>query len=364
MKAIAVIAADTHIDDVIWLTYPEVRGDAHFAMSCVVDKVFHYDADLIMAGDNLENLPSMNPTSEMMLNTYKQLQRVTKGGKKAYYVQGQHCKADPPWMVMFNAVHLHNKVYRLGPFSVTGLDYTLANDLEEACKALARTDVVVCHQRWGDLLPGPATSDGFISDLLSDYNLVITGDLHKFVLKRIRSSGTRILSPGATHLRAASEPLKHYVSVLYEDGSIKRSKLRGRPMLRMTLDSEHDLNDLLEDRDTIVGNLKEVASRRQLPPQVCHPLVILRTNGSDASILKAAEEVLSPFVHVYRLPANRQKMLRDKIVPAGVDSEELLAASYVDEFVDPDTPASQILKRLLSVKDWVEELKLIREERT
>jgi hypothetical protein len=282
-EAVAVLCADLHLSrhDSAWAGR-NIKGDAAFAFDQAIDHAISRGVPLVVAGDlQDESLTNTRPIEILRRGGEK----LRKANQVCFYVLGNHDACDPPWPSAVDPVafiHVHRKVFSLGPLVCRGLDYQPRAGLPAELERIGKktTDVLVCHQGWEELLGFDGAPQGSLKDVRG-VRLVVTGDLHRYAQKQMKTEVDgqftliEVLSPGATIMTTIAEPEDHYVHVLYDDLTTEAVQLQSRRVVRLgDLVTDADLERALESivervrRATVhVVDLEESTERR-FPPIV------------------------------------------------------------------------------------------------
>ncbi len=131
---IAVIAADTHEDEIVLRSRPEIRGDAHHGLKQVVDVTEEHEVDtVIIAGDVTECEPPDAPSSDTVMHIRKQMDRLSDLGAKCHITLGQHDRTPSHFVAVSDAAVQHDlDAIDVGPFRVGFMQYRRTPQLPEA----------------------------------------------------------------------------------------------------------------------------------------------------------------------------------------------------------------------------------------
>lgn len=296
-KNFAVLTADTHLQNRAWHHIPELWGDAYFAFEQIVTfaRDNHFER-VVVAGDGLD-VKRNEP--EPIDFVRRQISRLKNGNVRFQFIMGDHDTVDPPWFVA--AHHYAEPIGRTGYQQDTvddviyGIDYQRAGDLEAALAAIPKSArLVVCHQKWDEFMGGQAITDGSLSLMPEHVRLVVTGDYHKHMVKKIRNRGgeiMQVLSPGATCKQAIDEPNNHKFFV-FEKPTLKFHSvdLISRPTIRIKADTEKQLQGLLHDLELLFQDCTDVT--KGLPEHIRKPILDFHYNSEiPSAYLRFAETV-------------------------------------------------------------------------
>jgi hypothetical protein len=273
VKRIAVVAADTHVEELIWRDRPGIRGDAFFGFEQIVDTAVANNLPLILAGDNVETLPANTPTPATICFLREQVARMAEKSLPVYAISGQHDKAIPLWLTAANghAMDVDGQTIDIDNLRLYFAKWRQSDETKKRLQKMPRADVLVAHQSWKELMGGGHPEMEVAN--VPYVKTIISGDLHKpmkSVAKNASSSMTTIYSPGATHMRKLGEPTKHGGSFLFDDGTLKMFPIRSRVLETFTIDNPHTLSQVLDEWPNICTDLMEAAA--DLPQDVAKPI--------------------------------------------------------------------------------------------
>ena len=249
------VISDTHVDDEnIWTRRPLIKGDSYAAIQEGMQVFYDYGAPAVIhAGDAVDKRVQKGTKAfSCVMNLLNEWD--TYGEGEFYFIQGQHGFMHAPEQPYFSicgwATHVHQMSFEVGPFRVYGLDFQQPGELQRELDDIPQgTDILIAHQTWSDWMGDHIKCQGSFSDI-PVVGTVITGDFHQFVdYGCVGKDGQelRAFSPGATHFRNISEPVDHYVALLYDDGSIEKVQLtQTRKKYDIEVSDEESLEKALE----------------------------------------------------------------------------------------------------------------------
>jgi len=248
-KPMGIFSADTHLDLNNWSARPDLYGDSQWALEYLVSQTMEMDF-LCLAGDLFD---VRKPSSEVIRHFRTQISRLAEADKDFFFIQGQHCMADPPWPTSTQhlPVHLHHRFVEFSNgMSMFGLDWTPGDRLmSELAKVPHGCDIFVCHQVWLELMGTNIVTEGSFT-AIPHATTVLTGDYHenKVIHDLVGAScqTMTIYSPGSTNMRGISEPPDKFYFVLREDGSWTKHKIPTRPVITAVVSDQDDLDLLLD----------------------------------------------------------------------------------------------------------------------
>lgn len=346
-KPIAVVAADCHLDHLIWRSRPEIYGDSHFAFKQLFALAITKKLPLILAGDIVETLPVDSPNSETIKVLRESLLAAARAGVGVYYVSGQHDQAKlswvaacggPPMPPMGSPVELGGKRFAFIPWLPSRLLHAAVEAVDEA-----KPDVVVCHQVWQEMMGGES-AEGRLAWFKTP-SLVISGDYHRQLVKRVKRDGLPDLvavSPGATHMRKLNEPVRHVAAILYDDLQLKWVQLRSRRVLTTELTDEPSYARLIKGLQAGIDDAMQKAREHSLPSELMTPLLIVRDSSGVARGEARIRELVGRQAHVFYSRAGAMDECLDTQV---VDTSTRYSLS---EFIRDETVGDDAVGKLLT----------------
>lgn len=288
------LTADWHLDRAAWGRHPDATGDSLYALRQVIDLAARHDCPVVAAGDVFD---TAEPDSATVHAAVDELNRL---GLPVYFVQGQHERADPPWLSLSqHAVHLHARRIRLhdGPV-LAGWDYCA--DLTDAHPFLLNdpVDLFVTHQVFAEAMATAVRATGKVAELPSTVNRVLSGDYHEHRVtshSRYQLPPVELISPGSTHYRAVNEPGPKAVHLMTDVGRLTSIPLDTRPVRQWTVRTDGELGDLLTRDDVDLFGPCPAGRPAELNRPVVHLRVGKRvTNSVD----RLRERLPRAFLHV------------------------------------------------------------------
>lgn len=304
-KPVAIIAADTHIDEFIWTDRSEIRGDAYHGFSQLVDLAVKHSLPLIIAGDFLECLPVNYPTSRTIEFLHGRLRYLNDCGVEFRFINGQHdgsVSASTPWPVAIGFADSYRdfETETINGVEFTFMSYRPKKYLGDLLHELEESQVVICHQVWQELMGG-RSCEGSLSRIPA--KLVISGDYHQFKSVAVtRADGKGKLtavSPGATHIRKINEPTEHFALKLYSDLSVKRIPLSSRRIMHVGVTGKDDLHDLLEYSDKLIRECKKYAKQHKLPPEISTAVLDVKDQSVISGVHAKLAQVYGNEMHIH-----------------------------------------------------------------
>jgi len=267
MPPVGLHASDTHLR--------ARAGDEEHAFTQLVDAALAHKVSYVcLAGDLLDKQSNRSRVISFLAG---QLGRLHDAGIAVLYTQGQHDQDEPPWFTAFPwTEHLHRASRWADGVRLYGLDWQPYGKLqEELAEIPADTQVLVCHQVWGDWMGEVAGPQGSFAQIPGHVKFVHTGDLHQWKLeKRENADGAKmtVLSTGATTQQKVDEPAEHHYALVHRDLRVEKKTLNSRVMLT----SGHLLRP--DDVDAFIARLEpelaaayQLAAARELPEALLRP---------------------------------------------------------------------------------------------
>lgn len=355
-KPIAVVAADCHLDHLIWRSRPEIRGDAAYAFQQVIQAACDKQLPLILAGDVVETLPADSPNSDTVFVLCRSLAKLQQAGLTVYSTRGQHDLAETDWLYACGGdtpPTRHDRV-NIGGLSFAFLPWMPPAMLQEIIPETS-ADVIVCHQVWKELMGG-SSAEGKLANF-KHAKMVISGDYHRRVTKHVRRKAAEplyVLSPGATHMRKINEPTTHCCAVLHDDCSVKWVKLKSRKVLRVSIADEASIERMLRTLPAAVEDAVGEATAKQMPSELITPLLIVSDTSDLLGVEPRLREVVGDRAHVFYSSRGVLPDVEDNFIPGGTDSYSL--DTFIDAEVGYDQPVSGLLRSLFVTDARIQEV--------
>lgn len=305
-----VFVADSHLDEYTFTDIDLMRGDTYYGFRQAVKLACDLKVPLVAAGDNWECNKQDHPTATTVAFFAEQMNLLKAHGLMFYYVNGQHDRAvngiSWPQAVSPNvAVPIHMQEVKVNGLTLFGMDAVFSHELSVACNTAASivnaadNPILVCHQRWKELLKFDGAEDGRLADIPDVFRIIITGDMH--VAKVLKSGGKdgsssrTVISPGTQARRSSTEPDKHYAWVMYGDRTYKPVLLKERQVLRLKITTVHDVDAAADARDAYITKYTEASA--SLPTQLAKPLLIVK-GSPTTELLYAIRRIYGDYFHV------------------------------------------------------------------
>lgn len=308
-----IYAADTHLQISAWSGRLELAGDSMKAFQQIVDHTINSGATALVIGGDL--LDCNRPPSVVVAFLLRQLDRLRERKIITYFVQGQHCRANPSWLSVYdaartNALFLNSAHEMKGEKGVilAGSDHLPAESLqEELHKVPKEVTHLVLHQ-----MMKPLIGWNFDLDWVPEHvKLVLLGDYHK------RHSFQKAHYPGSTCMQAIDEqPDKYFFEV--QGTKIKEVQLASRPFAAYVVTDEEGLAKAEKCIANVRGN------------EIGAPLVLVRCGFEAEKTFNALRKANPEAIFMFRaLPT-------DKEVPIALSVEAPTLSECVDEVVNSE----------------------------
>lgn len=366
-EPLALIASDLHLDDRQW---GKVYDDSKFAFRQVLDLTINNRVPLVLCGDVIDVKQPSIETLSFMRKQIDRFDRKAEASDVIYYIQGQHEYSEPTWLSLLEPrynppyekyellKHVHGKQFQLGKYKCYAIDWTPADKLADALKAIPDgIDYLFCHQVWDQFMGSLTSPEGSLENV-NVSKAVFTGDYHKHMVKYVTNRGGAripVYSPGATHMRAINEPSQHFVCLLMSDGRVESLPLKSRLVVRINAKNKAALADLLANCKRYTRSwLKQVTA--DLPTKLQKPLLEVCVKDYNADISAAFDDKFFLWQKIAKRPETSQKAVKAKaIVDAG-------AKNCLSMVVPKHQQHYKLLLRLLSAskKDIPKIVKQIR----
>ena len=332
-----ICAADTHLQVSAWSGHQELAGDSLKSFGQIVDHTVNSKAKaLVLPGDILD---CNRPSSAVVNFLLQQLAKLRACEVPVYFVQGQHCRAEPCWLQVVEDPN----VIRLTPelavelekgVVLSGADHMPAEQLQETLKKIPKKVThLVLHQMLKPLM-------GWNMDLEwvpEHVKLVLLGDYHrKFSLDKAHY-------PGSTCMQAIDEPADKYFFEV-TGTKVKPIQLNTRPFMACVVTNEDELSKMAQDVMEFKGN------------EVGNPLVLIRCGFEAEKVFEEAKKSNPEAIIMLRaLPTNKEQVAvsvdtptlegcLDAVIDSGKEPElrsflvELMAAPDARDVIESKVP--------------------------
>lgn len=229
-----IFASDLHLSLITWRSLPEVREDSLLSFKQLLEECQRRSKDtvcpLVLGGDIFDSVkmtPELLTATMAIRNQYADI--------PIYYINGNHDLVEPSWCSFLgNTIHLGSQPSTLpGGEVVCGIDFKLAEEFPEAVKKVyPGCDHLIIHQTLdvlSDYLPGSIDSTP-----LNNFNSVIAGDYHKFMV------AGPFASSGSTNRRSIAED-EGSAFVVRDNMTFEVMNMYNRPLLKVFTDSDAEI---------------------------------------------------------------------------------------------------------------------------
>jgi DNA repair exonuclease SbcCD nuclease subunit len=293
-KPIAVITSDWHMALGAWKKLPDIKGDAEFSLSQIVDISLGLGVPLVAAGDLFD---IKHPDSYSVNVVSQQMAKLSGAKLPCFYVQGQHEMASPTWLSLFpNCKHVHDQHFKLGSVECFGYDYFLPNSIEDSYNRLKPADVLVTHQVWSELLPHTGQEFCCSYELVLDkigYKSIISGDFHSHFITKCEKAAT-FVSPGSICLQDLKESCNKAAWVLTDSLEFVSVPYKSRRLIQCTVASESDLHTIVKIADGVVSD--------DLPNGIGKPIYRIRYSTALDNVNAAVTSAFKGKAHIDLVP--------------------------------------------------------------
>ena len=369
-----VFLADTHLD---LLTYQDLdmRYDTYVPFEQAITECIARNCDLVVAGDFWECNPRDYPQPVTVRFYQDQCDRMEEAGLKIYYVYGQHDRDacidrpyDVGWPMAVNArvsIPLTTEPISIGGLRVLGIHSQFPDHLvpvfHEAAKRCDGSEILICHQRWSEMLRFANAAEGSLKDIPETFKFVITGDLHKPLTFQMKlSKGKRkVISPGATCRRAKDQPDKTYMWFMHDDKHVTRKRLQTRPVLRLEVNDVHDVDRIADKKNVYLKLLSQQSEG--IDPRIAKPIVYV-SGSAQKQYTDAVAELFAATCHV-RCSARTTGDTNRLGSSAGSDVSSRIDVRETLERIDCSEAAKQLLRDGLRSNNPLEFIKAWRDAR-
>lgn len=340
---VAVFYADLHCGG----GYPS-RGidDSLHALQQVIDYATNSATvqTVVDLGDSLDR--ARNP-SAAVTPLRMRLKELASGGVNFLFIQGNHDHAGTgvlPWLFDNDAMvqHVHKKVVTVGEFSWIGHDYAPAAEIQDwlANGIPGEATGLFLHQCWGDFMGTIASPQMSASDIPLPIVRVATGDYHgeSIIKTLIGKDGQKLLvtNPGSMSVQSIIEPQEKFFVAFRSDGSFRRIPLVTRQMLTVSILSEEEMTEFLEESDRFLGEAYARGANANLPDEMLRPLMRVAYSSSVAGAWRRVQKAVGDQAHLFPSEVRPEKV-DGKVtvvdVKGRVASLENTFRPYVEQFL-------------------------------
>lgn len=272
--------ADLHLQHSAWAGREDLAGDALRAFDFIVESAIKEKPEALILGGDILDAPVTS--SEVVDRLDFGVKRLIGAGIKVLFIQGQHCRAVPPWLLRHETTPLEAEGWKSkAGLRIFGLDNLPAGALHDYLQTMQRQDddILVLHQ----LCKGaPCVNWDFDPAWLADWpnlKLVLLGDLHIPWHEKFPKKGGKfeVIYSGSTAMQSIDEPPEKSFIKVNDDCSLDFVPIPSRLFRLYTATTAQDL----------VNIERQLA---ELPKSDRKPLVVLKYSSelSGAGKLCAA----------------------------------------------------------------------------
>lgn len=252
-----VLFTDAHVRMQAWRDMPGVRGDAYQSLSQVVRYAVDNKVEAVVDGGDLFDQQPTAYDAHFMLSAVEELKRA---GIKVFSIQGQHARdrvlswaCIDPYVVNLEAAG--PVALAGGKVVMQGFDHSPSEELKAKLESGLKpeTNVLVLHQKATGVTPGMGAD--FDPEWIDCHvRLVLMGDYHKAIgWERACPPPLppmQLMYNGSLCMQAVDEPSEKYFTVVHDDLSYARVPLATRPFMAASIQSQEQLDKLLEQLKT------------------------------------------------------------------------------------------------------------------
>jgi predicted phosphodiesterase len=268
------------------------------------------------------------------------------------FIQGNHDKSDPPWLLMDGTRWLHKETLKLGDRWFCGLDYQTQEDVQRFLAEEVPSSVtgLLMHQTWSNFMGEICAPQCAFEDVKSPVTMVVTGDYHGECIVDTYNGRdgqkVRVVNPGATSLQDISEPDDKYFVVLYPNDVLTRQKLETRIILHRMIHTPEDLNSFLATISSEVTMTVADAKDRCLPESMYKPFLRVTYSHKLPDVLRRIENAVKNTVHLFPKEIRSTKENKSFVVnPGSVKiGKAVTVLDLLDKEIDPEGKDNKIDK--------------------
>jgi len=300
-KVLAVMFGDSHLQESAWAS-SKIQGDSMYSLEQIFSYAIRNKAKAVVGAGDL--IDKQRNRAGPINYFHTQIDRLEEAGVPFWFIEGQHDMDDPPWLSGHRwAKHMHKEEVQLGNFKLYGLNYLAFGELQEALDNVPDdTDMLVCHQTWGDWMGDIASPQGDFSQV-PVVKLLFSGDFHKFVLEKAKGKdGQKIIvcSPGSTCMQEINEPPEKYFIAFMDDGTFQRVKLKTRRMIDWpVMNRPEELNAFPEQIEGELASAAQKAAGLELPDNLTTPLLRVTYSNRLEDAVRRVEKVVAGRAHLF-----------------------------------------------------------------
>jgi len=342
---------DLHLDFYIWRKFKQVKGDSFLGFTSLINRGIALGVPVVLVGDIFD---TVEPDPAIIRFFRREMDRCRDNDVEVYAIQGNHDRRPIPW---YSAVHdwpIHigdGEEVDINGIGCVAFDNMTRDKIEDAIMSLRdcvpKPDVLFLHQAVRQMLSFEGAWNCDLDWIPEGIPATIMGDIHKEWEHKIRE-GQKAYYTGSSHPREAPEIGSKSCIVVNDDLSVERLPIDYRPMTKLYVRSDKELEDL---RSWVN---EAVESNPKLPPFAW----VVASPEKESDILEFRESFEDGSVIIITEPFTFKDDIEDPIV----DDEECLSIeALLSRFFDPDEEpksysfAADLLGQSKSVLDVIGE---------
>lgn len=351
-KTLAVMFADSHLQESAWAN-SKILGDSMESLNQIFTYAIRNKAKAVIgAGDLIDKQRNRAGPINFF---HTQLDRLEQASIPFWFIEGQHDMDSPPWLSGHRwAKHMHKEEVQVGEFKLYGLNYLPFGELQEALEHIPDdTDMLVCHQTWGDWMGDIASPQGQFSDV-PVVKLLFSGDFHKFVLEKAKGKdGQKIIvcSPGSTCMQEIPEPPDKFFVAFKDDGTFERVRLKTRPMIDWpVMNRPEDLNAFAEEVEAELSAAQQRGAALELPSNLTTPLMRVTYSSRLEDCVRRVEKIIGNRAHLFFKELMPEEKLAKMAIAKKAKGEAVTPLTELPKEVDPEKEPDvfSLVQRLLT----------------
>lgn len=285
--------SDLHLQKTAWKNREDLAGDSFRAWKEIVEyAIIEKAAAVVLGGDNLDE---PRPSSEIVQYFMRGMKMLEDHDIPVFFIQGQHCRANPPWPSLFGGIRLDGAGIVNG-IKVGALDNMPAAELRTAIEALPRDiRVLMLHQMCKD---APCVNWDFDPQWVSGFEhleLILMGDLHVSWEKSYATNWglkPKFIYGGSCAMQSKDEACqKSFLRVETKKDTLTATRipLQSRPKLEYLIESDNDV--------VAVDAALRLYKRPEGAPDVAPLVVVTHSAGVPVQKLR---EIHPGFVFMFK----------------------------------------------------------------
>jgi DNA repair exonuclease SbcCD nuclease subunit len=357
--------ADSHLVDNVWKHKPDLKGDAYYALSSIIEYTTLEQPDAILCGGDI--FDTSKPTDFEVKQLFNQLVKLSNQNpnlKKAipfYYIKGNHDNnVGEGWPsiagpLLNHVANVSNMILEIGNAKILSFDHMPRSQLLDRLASIPDdVNVVMLHVALKEVLGFENSYEVMLKELPAGKvpRVYLLGDIHQPYEYVNTKKKIQVYYPGSTHaLDVTQDHEKQFLEVNVDiSGNINVTKIGipSRPLFNFELRDEADLEKFLK------SGIKKIKSKiEELQDKVLDeflkPIVCVKFNPiKDAYSRLLAELIPISFAFLKPIPIKSSTIELNKKKTEPVSLLEVIKL-VMDESFDPTV--AEITKELLSEKD-------------